>query len=273
VSKYTYVMGLALNPHTGDLFIGDDPTFAILVNPPLNMGHVFKIDAVNGTVPADCVGTTATGSCTQPGAPSVATPALYAYGLTAPKGGMTFVPSDDGGHFWAADHSQGLCRLDTVAAAPVLHAFNSAACDDGALLGSGGQTVYDQNVISGTTNWHYLYVAQNDHLSLGVIRFMYDPSGDSGAGALVGTPAVMAPNAGLNGDKANGLALGACPAAPTTCTTQALYMGGLLDGFIRRINNPDATLPRDMTVDTVAMTTEQRAGTRQGHQRLDGHDR
>jgi hypothetical protein len=30
VSSYTFVMGLAVNPHSGDLFIGDDPTFAIL---------------------------------------------------------------------------------------------------------------------------------------------------------------------------------------------------------------------------------------------------
>jgi hypothetical protein len=37
-------------------------------------------------------------------------------------------------------------------------------------------------------------------------------------------------------------------------------MGGLLDGFIRRINNPEDD-PRVQTVDTVAMTTEQKAGT------------
>ena len=264
VSTYTFVMGLAVNPHNGDLFIGDDPTFAILVNPPLNMGHIFKIGAVGGTVPADCTGTP-TAPCTQPPAPSTVTPSLYAYGLTAPKGGMTFVPSDDGGHFWAADHSQGLCRMDTVLAAPLLHAFNSSACDDGSLLGSGGQTVYDPDVIAGTTNWHYLYVAQNDHLSPGVIRFVYDPGADKGAGGLVGNAVVMAPNAGLDGDKANGLALGPCVQTSTgapkfpTCT-HALYMGGLLDGFIRRINNPE-DLPRDQVVDVVAMTTEQRAGT------------
>ena len=53
-------MGLAINPHNGDLFIGDDPTFAILVNPPLAKGHVFTIKAdATGAVPADCVGTAA----------------------------------------------------------------------------------------------------------------------------------------------------------------------------------------------------------------------
>ncbi len=185
VSSYTFVMGLAVNPHNGDLFIGDDPTFAILVNPPLNKGHIFTIPGVNGVAGADCVGT-AGASCALPPPPSTVTPSLYAYGLTAPKGGVTFVPSDDGGHIWAADHSQGLCRMDIVGTAPGLHAYNSASCDDGTVLGSGGQTAYDDSVVPGTTNQHYLYVAQNDHLSPGVIRFTFDPSGDNGAGALIG---------------------------------------------------------------------------------------
>ena len=261
VSTYTFVMGLAVNPHNGDLFIGDDPTFAVLVNPPLNKGHIFTIKGdANHVAPADCVGT-AGASCALPPPPSTVTPALYAYGLTAPKGGVTFVPSDDGGHIWAADHSQGLCRMDVVPKAQSLHAYNSGSCDDGTVLGSGGQTAYDDSVVPATTNQHYLYVAQNDHLSPGVIRFTFDPSADNGAGALInGSAVVMAPNAGLNGDKANGLALGPCkPGAPATCK-HSLYMGGLLDGFIRRINNPEDD-PRVQTVDVVAVTTEQKAGT------------
>ncbi|MEA2253476.1 MAG: hypothetical protein QOG70_3718 [Solirubrobacteraceae bacterium] len=271
VSTYTFVLGLALNPHTGDLIIGDDPTFAVLVNPPLNKGHLFKIDAVAGVLPAECLGTTAA-QCTQPPAPSTVTPKLYAYGLTAPKGGTTFVPSDNGGHLWAADHSQGLCRLDVVQQAPGLHAFNTAACDDGTLLGSGGQTVYDDTIVPGSTNLHYLYVAQNDHLSPGVIRFTYDPSADNGDGMIVGNGVVMAPNAGLSGDKANGLAIGPCVRNADgsqkfpTCK-HALYMGGLLDGFIRRINNPEDA-PSAQSVDVVAMTTEQRAG--QGGKGING---
>ena len=49
-----------------------------------------KADAT-GAVPAECVGTAAV-PCVQPAAPSAATPSLYAYGLTAPKGGVTFMP-------------------------------------------------------------------------------------------------------------------------------------------------------------------------------------
>jgi hypothetical protein len=245
VATYTYVLGLAINPHTGDLFIGDDPTFAILVNPPLAKGHVFTIKAnpATGVVPADCIGS-ATTTCVQPAAPSTATPSLYAYGLTAPKGGATFMPdaktNPDGsqsGHLWAADHSQGLCRMDVVkdltGTTLGLNAFNSAHCDDGSLLGSGGQTVFDPDPIPGSTgnNLHYVYVAQNDHLSPGVLRFVYDELADSGEGDIVsGSGEVMAPNTGL-------------------------------DGFIRRINNPEESLTRNMTVDVVAMTTEQRVGT------------
>jgi hypothetical protein len=260
VSTYTFVLGLGLNPHNGDLYIGDDPTFAVPVNPPINKGHLFTITGVGGVAPADCMGT-ATVSCTPPSPPTVVTPSLYAYGMTAPKGGVAFVPSDDGGHIWAADHSQGLCRMDVVAAAPLLHAYNVASCDDGLALGSGGQAVYDDTVVPGTVNLHYLYVAQNDRLSPGVFRFTFDPSGDAGAGALVpGSAVVMAPGAALDGDKANGLALGPCkPGAPASCR-RALYMAGLLDGLIRRINNP-LDDPRVQTVDVVAMTTEQRAGT------------
>ena len=93
----------------------------------------------------------------QPAAPSAATPTLYAYGLTAPKGGVTFVPDANrrlaAGHLWAADHSQGLCRMDVVkdltGTTLGLHAFNSQHCDDGTVLGSGGQTAYDRLGVPG----------------------------------------------------------------------------------------------------------------------------
>ena len=189
-------MGLAINPHNGDLFIGDDPTFAILVNPPLAKGHLFTIKAdATGAVPAECVGTAAV-PCVQPAAADAVTPSLYAYGLTAPKGGVTFVPDprrpdgSPGGHLWAADHSQGLCRMDVVkdltGTTLGLHAYNSQHCDDGSLLGLGrADGLTTTRLVPGAHNQHYLFVAQNDHLSPGVLRFVYDPSADNGAGAIV----------------------------------------------------------------------------------------
>ena len=70
-----------------------------------------------------------------------------------------------------------------------------------------------------------MYVAQNDHLSPGVLRFVYDESADNGDGDIVsGSGEVMAPNAGLDGDKANGLALGrASPARPRRARTRSTW--------------------------------------------------
>jgi hypothetical protein len=260
VATYTSIGGLAVNSTDGDLYIGDDPTLPNEANAAKSVGHIFTIAGdADQTAPADCTGSAAN-PCAPAAPPGTVTAGLYADGVTAPAGGLTFLPSDDGGHVWLADEGAGFCRFDLVPSAPALHASNPAACDDAALLGSGGQSVYDDSVVPGTTDQHYVYVAQNDHLSPGVIRFTFDPSADSGAGDLVaGSAVVMAPNAGLDGDRANGLALGPCVAgAPTTCR-HALYVAGLLDGFVRRINNPEDA-PRVQSVDVVAMTTAQAIG-------------
>ena len=131
VSRYTFVLGLAVNPHNGDLFIGDDPTFAVLVNPPLAKGHLFIIPGAGGVAPADCVGHAATS------VPAAAT-ADHGHALAlrvrhdraegrdhvraqrrrwAPVGGRPLPgPVPDGRR----------------PPGPGLHAYNSAACDDGA---------------------------------------------------------------------------------------------------------------------------------------------
>ncbi len=260
VSAYTAIGGLAINPHTGDVYVGDDPSLLNEVGTEAAVGHIFLIpgDATQ-TAPADCTGS-ATNVCKPPAPPSTDTASLFAYGATSPAGGLTFLPSDDGGHVWMADEAAGFCRFDEVPQAPQLRAADPSHCDDGSLLGSGGQSVYDDSVVAGTTNQHFVYVAQNDHLSPGVLRFTFDPSADGGAGDLVpGSGVIMAPNAGLDGDRANGLALGPCTAtAPTTCK-HSLYVGGLLDGFIRRINNPEDA-PRNQTVAVVAETQDQSNG-------------
>jgi hypothetical protein len=127
---------------------------------------------------------------------------------------------------------QRLCRMDAVkdlaGTTLGIDAFNVAHCDDGSLLGSGGQTVFDPEPIPGSTggNLHYVYVAQNDHLSPGVLRFVYDEQADGGEADIVaGSGEVMAPNAGLDGDKANGLALGhASPARPRRARTRSTWV-------------------------------------------------
>lgn len=259
MSAYTAIGGLAVNPNTGDLYVGDDPTLlADGANEPA-VGHIFVVAGDSSqTAPADCTGS-ATTQCAPPAQPGTVTGSLYAYGVTAPSG-MAFLPSDNGGHLWLADEAFGFCRFDDVAQAPQLRTSNQEHCDDGNVLGSGGQAVYDDSVVPGTTNQHYVYVAQNDQLSPGVIRFTYNPSADNGNGDLVaGSAVIMAPNTGLNGIRAEGLALGPCKqGAPSTCR-HSLYVAGLTDGFVRRINNPEDA-PRDQTVDVVAGTQSAQTG-------------
>ena len=233
----------------------------VLVNPPLAKGHLFIIPGAGGVAPADCVGDRG-GALPAPAAADAVTPSAVrvrhdrAQGRDhvraqrrrrSPLGGRPLAGPVPDGRRQARPPG---CTRTTRPPATTARCWVRA-----------GRPRTTTRSCPGTTNQHYLYVAQNDHLSPGVIRFTYDPSADGGAGGLVdGSAVVMAPNAGLDGDKANGLALGPCkPGAPATCK-HSLYVGGLLDGFIRRINNPEDD-PRVQTVDVVAMTTEQRAGT------------
>jgi hypothetical protein len=252
VSTYTGIGGLAVNPHNGDVYVADDPTLLNETFGETPVGHIFRLPGDGTqTVPAECTGS-ATNPCLPPFPPATVTGSLYAYGVTAPSGGATVLPSDDGGHVWVADANAGLCRFDVVPQAPTLHASNPATCEH-TVTHTAGQIVYDDTIVPGTTNDHYIYVAQTDPLSPGVIRFRYQPSADSGAGAiLVGSVTIMVPGQ-LNGNQADGLALGPCRSdAPATCT-HSLYVVGLADGLVRRINSPEDE-PGNQTLDIVAIT-------------------
>ncbi|MDQ1633061.1 MAG: hypothetical protein QOC80_3033, partial [Frankiaceae bacterium] len=130
--------------------------------------------------------------------------------------------------------------LDTVTGA-ASHAPNVSVCDPGFTLGSPGQAVYDPRVNADGT--HNIYVPDNAVKSPGVWRLTFNP-----ATATVSNPVGMAPGGPLADSKANGLALD--PA------NDALYVGDLVDGNIRRINGIIGD-PRLQTVDTVATTQAQ----------------
>jgi IPT/TIG domain len=177
---------------------------------------------------------------------SYATPvgALYSYGITAPKGGVTWIPdaTPAGGHEWISDHGNGLCRLDPVPSTKIF-APNVAVCDPGFTLGSPGQAVYDPRANADGTHW--VYVPDNAVRSPGVWRLTFHP-----ATATIDTPVGMA-NGLISNLKANGLALDQA--------RDALYVGDLVDGNIRRINHVSGD-PLSQTVDIVAVTQAAKVG-------------
>jgi hypothetical protein len=165
---------------------------------------------------------------------------LFAWGITAPKGGMLFIPGALGGHFWSSDHSAGFCRQDPVPGT-TLHAINYAVCDDGT-IGSPGQAVYDSRVNADGT--HYIYVPDNAVKSTAVWRLKFNPATET----LVGAPEAMIPLADVRTLKPNGMALG---------PDGNLYVTDLTEMNIRQITGPNGD-PRLQTVNIVAVTGDGR---------------
>ncbi|MGA8979094.1 MAG: IPT/TIG domain-containing protein [Pedococcus sp.] len=170
---------------------------------------------------------------------------LYSSGITAPKGGVTWIPDTStsaGGHYWVSDHGNGLCRLDPVPGTTV-NAPNVAACDPGFTIGSPGQAVYDPRTNADGTHW--VYVPDNAVRSPGVWRLAFHPGT-----ATIDSPVGMAPGL-MENLKTNALALDQAH--------DALYVGDLVDGNIRRIKGIQGD-PRSQTVDVVATTQAQKVG-------------
>ena len=172
---------------------------------------------------------------------------LYGWGITAPKGGATWIPGALGGHWWSADHAQGFCRQDPVPTT-TLHAINFSVCGDD-LVGSAGQGVYDPTANANGT--HYVYVPDNAVKSTAVWRLTFDPKTETMVpdpldGVTMAT--AMAPLADLRTLKPNGMALG---------PDGNLYITDLTESYVRKLTNP-AGDPRTQTVSIVTRTGDAR---------------
>jgi len=187
---------------------------------------------------------------------------LYAWGITAPKGGAVWVPGALGGHWWSSDHAQGLCRQDPMSTAPAqfqvpgstLNALNFAVCGND-LVGSAGQAVYDARLVvnlatAAVTTFHYVYVPDNAVKSTAVWRLTFDPATETmvadpkgGAFATAKTPL-----ADVRTLKPNGMALG---------PDGNLYVTDLVESNVRKITNPGGD-PRTQVITIVAQTGDSR---------------
>jgi hypothetical protein len=190
------------------------------------------------------------------------TASLFAWGITAPKGGAAWLPGALGGHWWSSDHAQGLCRQDPMSSAPApfaiagdtLDALNFAVCGND-LVGSAGQAVYDArpvvNLATGVaTTLHYVYVPDNAVKSTAVWRLSFDPAtetmvADPNGGALA---TAMTPLADVRTLKPNGMALG---------PDGNLYVTDLVEPNVRKITNPNGD-PRTQVISIVAVTGDGR---------------
>jgi IPT/TIG domain len=190
------------------------------------------------------------------------TPNLFAWGITAPKGGATWLPGALGGHWWSSDHAQGLCRQDPMSTAPAqwlvpgstLNAINYAICGDD-LVGSAGQAAYDPRVVvnlatGAATTFHYVYVPDNAVKSTAVWRLTFDPAtetmvADPNGGAMA---TAMAPLVDQRTLKPNGMALG---------PDGNLYVADLIEPYVRVLTNPNGDT-RTQTVQVVAETGDGR---------------
>jgi hypothetical protein len=187
---------------------------------------------------------------------------FFAWGITAPKGGATWLPGALGGHWWSSDHAQGLCRQDPMSTAPAqfqvpgstINAINFASCAS-VLVGSAGQAVYDSrlvvDLVTGLpTTFHYVYVPDNAVKSTAVWRVTFDPAtetmvADPNGGAFA---TAMAPLADQRTLKPNGMALG---------PDGNLYVSDLVDPYVRVLTNPNGDT-RTQAIGVVAQTGDTR---------------
>ena len=204
---------------------------------------------------------------------SASSASLYAWGITAPKGGAVWIPGTLGGHWWSSDHAQGLCRQDVVpttgpfgVAGNTLHAINFAVCGNDT-IGSAGQAVYDPRpvVIGPTTfaNLHYVYVPDNAVRSTAVWRLTFDATTETMVpdpldGITLAT--AMAPLVDQRTLKPNGMALGPLNPDGTLNTASpnfGLYVTDLVERYVRLVTNPDGD-PRTQNITIAAATGDGR---------------
>jgi uncharacterized repeat protein (TIGR01451 family) len=185
---------------------------------------------------------------------------LFATGINTPGGGAilggTAISAADGQlvrHLWSADAKNGLCRIDPDVSAPGPHSINASTCIHTAagIRLVPGQLTFD-------TNGNVLYMVDAQAKSVGVFRFHYIPSGDSGRGLMNLTQQEVL--GGVSGGS------GICGIGSNLPTSAALgpdgnlYVGFQKNGNIMRILSPQTEpLPCSNVQASIGSTTDNRS--------------
>jgi chitobiase/beta-hexosaminidase-like protein len=274
-STRTFSFGFSLiQAPDGSLYLGDDPT----AGANAFQGNIWRIF---GGAPADALGAPGQPAFPPP-PPSQKVGSLYGSGVTLPNDGLwlprysdaagtTIAFNPDGsptGHLWMADGAAGFCRMDanpapgpqtppSAAGAPFF--MNTSTCN--IFSATPGQSALDPKPQPDGT--HIVYVTDASTRGLGLFRLTYDWAGTvckNPDGSLMGpesmcNPIVVAPGKGLEGQRADAVAID-----PSVGANGAVYVGFLnrntsLPTILARVNNPATA---NETVDFVANTTRQR---------------
>jgi uncharacterized repeat protein (TIGR01451 family) len=146
-------------------------------------------------------------------------------------------------HLWVGDSFAGPCRMDPEIDAPGPWDINRLTCSyninrAGAAIPFGGQFAYD-------AARRFLYFADNNSATQGVIRIGFDPTADGGQGMLdLSTAFTLAGGAGarkgpfLGGSGCPFLGTGTIPNSAVLSPLGDLWVGFLDSGDILRFNSP-----------------------------------
>jgi len=249
LSQFSFAFDVGFGPDHA-MYVGDDPTAgATAFN-----GRYFR---VGPNAPADAQGS--------PGVPANIPPlptpfngALYGGAFatdTAPAGytdptlpgNGVWLPGALGGHLWAADSINGLCRMDVPPAGVLTHE-NLSTCKVGA--NAAGLLKPEQS--SYDPGRQLLYVADGGSKSVGVVRFSFDPVTETLANPQVIAAGLVGTGLGLDAQRADAVA--------RDPLTDALYVGFRTRRIgantqIARVPNASAADTTTQGVDFLANTT------------------
>jgi hypothetical protein len=212
LTAYSLPRGLNIHPAGangpndpgGDILITDDLTIEAplpeVAAPLVRTGRAWLLAATPAVVPepglVDSVAGIGNPLTPNPRQQTAATTGiLRATGVTHPRG-LLYLGSTASGHFWVADESKGLCRIDAIGAGAA--ALTNCVKPTASFIA--GQPAADTPALSKTANTN-VYVPDISGSSAGIYRFVFNPTTQTlsqtgvlsqGRGTIAGALAISA---------------------------------------------------------------------------------